>query len=166
MPRKNGECVSCRHQHEATERIHPHNLLFISSVPPTRQSPVRFSTSDCGLKRPFLRLLGVRPFGTRTGWDGWWYRLVGAVRDSVASYRRQRNGAAPLMVSVMTNYVFPQMPCAAKSDTSPLQTSSCFYFKKANTISGVKSTLMMVQRPCPMSLTDAPSNHTSSSIIR
>ena len=41
-----------------------------------------------------------------------------------------------------------------------------YSFKNANTISGVKSTLMMVQRPCPMSLADAPSSHTSSSIIR
>ena len=60
------------------------------SVPSGRVSATRFPTPDCGLKRPCLRLLGVRPFRTRAGWM---MILAGrGSRGSVASYRRQRNG--------------------------------------------------------------------------
>ncbi len=41
---------------------------MMSSVLSARWSPVRFPTPDCGLKRPCLMLLGVRPFRTRAGW--------------------------------------------------------------------------------------------------
>lgn len=40
------------------------------------------------------------------------------------------------------------------------------YLSNDNTMSGVKSTLMTVQRPWPMSLAEEPSSHTSSSTIR
>ena len=72
MPRKNGLKVLFGLQHEATECIHLHNILFISSVPLARQSPARSPTSDCGLKRPCLRLLGVRPAGTRCQMEEQW----------------------------------------------------------------------------------------------
>ena len=40
------------------------------------------------------------------------------------------------------------------------------YFNRDITISTVKSTLMIVHKPCPISFMDAPNSHTSSSIIR
>ncbi len=48
-----------------------------SSVSSTRPSPARLPTPDCGLKRPCLRLLEWRPFGTRAGLMS--IQMVGAV---------------------------------------------------------------------------------------
>lgn len=93
MPRKNGQCVSCGHQHAG--------------------QPSRFPTPDCGLKRPCLRLLGVRPFGTRAGWimlpDG------GSSGDSVADKKRKINGARARcsFLPKSLRYYFSSLTCSS-----------------------------------------------------